>query len=403
MNRRVVITGMGVCCPLGHTITEFSEALYTGRSGVRALECQAGEARIAIAAAVVDFRPEEHFSKLELTTLDRFSQMALLASREAMAGFPGDSPERRTGVYVGSGMGGANQIETTYQELFLKNARRVRPVTVVNIMNNAAAGHLAMRYRLTGTNTTFSNACASSANAIGEAFRAIRHGYLDAALTGGAEALLTFGAIHSWNALGVLSPPGDNPAAACRPFSKDRAGLVLGEGAAMLLLESEESARARGANILAVVAGYGDACDAAHLTKPESAGQADAMRRSLADAGLTPADIGHINAHGTATQAGDAAETASIREVFGANPPPVSATKSLHGHLQGAAGALECVATVCALQAQMLPPTLHHTPGDPACDLDYVPNAARPATFAHALSNSFAFGGANASLVLSRA
>jgi 3-oxoacyl-[acyl-carrier-protein] synthase II len=400
VTRRVVVTGMGVCSPLGHTVDDFSEALFAGRSAVHLLDCPAGERSIQIPAASVLLRPEDHFSKLELTTLDRFSQMALLAAREAMAGFSPNGD--RTGVYLGSGMGGAAHIESVYQDLFLKGARRVRPVSVVNIMNNAAAGHLGIRYGLTGANLTFSNACASSANGIGEAVRAIRHGYLDAALAGGTEALLVHGAVHAWHALGVLAKPALDVAASCRPFSVDRTGLVLGEGAAMLRLEAEDVALRRGALILAEVVGYGTSCDASHLTRPDAHGQIRAMKQALADAGLAPAEIGYINAHGTATLAGDLSETAAIRTVFGEAAPPVSATKAMHGHLLGAAGALECVASICALRAQCLPSTLNLDAPDPQCDLDYVPGAARAASFDYALSNSFAFGGSNACLILRR-
>ncbi|MDD5295376.1 MAG: beta-ketoacyl-[acyl-carrier-protein] synthase family protein [Rhodocyclaceae bacterium] len=402
MNRRVVVTGMGVCSPLGHTIEDFSRALFAGRSAVHLLECRAGEGSLTVPAATVSLRPEDHFSKLELTTLDRFSQMALLAAREAMAGFSPEGLRERMGVYVGSGMGGAGHIEGIYQDLFLKGARRVRPVSVVNIMNNAAAAHLAIRYGLLGANATFSNACASSANGIGEALRAIRHGYLDAALAGGTEALLVYGAVHAWHALGVLAKPAPEVAASCRPFSADRSGLVLGEGAAMLLLEAEDAALRRGAPILGELVGYGVSCDASHLTKPDAAGQVRAMKQALADAGLAPGDIGHINAHATATLAGDVVETAAIREVFGQAAPPVSATKAMHGHLLGAAGALECVAAILALREQRLPPTINLDLPDPLCDLDYVPGACREARFDYALSNSFAFGGSNASLILGR-
>ncbi len=400
--RRVVITGMGVCSPLGHSIADLSQAVLAGRSAIEHFSTEANGKSISLPAATVAMDPLEHFSKLELTTLDRFSQLALLAGREAMAHYPAQFGAR-TGVYLGCGMGGAGQIEQTYRDLFIKGASRVRPVTVVNIMANAAAGHLSIRYGLGSNCVTFANACASSANAIGEAVRAIRHGYLDAALAGGTESLMVYGALHGWNALGVLAKAGDHPASACRPFSADRSGLVLGEGAAMLLLESEAQARTRGAQILAEVCGYGDSSDASHLTKPAADGQVRAMQRALQDAQLPAEAIGYINAHGTATKAGDVEETLAIRQVFGATPPPVSATKSMHGHLLGAAGALECVVTVCALRAQTLPPTLHLHHPDPDCDLDYVPHHSRPASFRYALSNSFAFGGSNACLILGHA
>ena len=403
MMRRVVVTGMGVCSPLGNTVAEFSQALLDGRSAVRLFESESPAGKIAIPAAVAAFHPESRFSKLELMTLDRISQMALLAADEAMAGYPAEEFSGRTGAYVGCSMGGANHIESVYRDLFLAGARKVRPTSVVNIMGNAPAGHLAIRHRVRGTNVTFSNACASSANAIGEAMRAIRHGYIDAAIAGGTEALLTFGAIHGWHALGVLAGPAADVAASCRPFAADRAGLVLGEGAAILLLEAEEQARARGAHVLAEVVGYGTSCDASHLTKPAPDGQVAAMKAALADAQRSPATIGYINAHGTATQVGDVVETQAIKSVFGADPPPVSSTKSMHGHLLGAAGAIEAVASICALRNQTLPPTVNLQRADPECDLDYVPNTSRPGHVDCVLSNSFAFGGSNASLVFGRA
>jgi 3-oxoacyl-[acyl-carrier-protein] synthase II len=402
MTRRVVVTGVGVCSPLGNTVAEFSRSLFAGRSAVGLFEAESPAGKIAIPAAVCAFDAESRFTKLELMTLDRIGQMALLAADEALAGYPAEQFSARTGVYVGCGMGGANHIESVYRDLFLGGAHKVRPTSVVNIMANAPAGHLAIRHRARGTNVTFSNACASSANAIGEAMRAIRHGYIDAAIAGGTEGLLVFGAIHAWRALGVLAPAAADVSASCRPFAADRAGLVLGEGAAILLLEAEEQARARGAPVLAEIVGYGTSCDASHLTKPASEGQITAMQAALAEAQLAPSAISYINAHGTATQVGDIAETQAIKAVFGAVPPPVSSTKSMHGHLLGAAGALEAVASICALREQMLPPTVNLQRADPQCDLDYVPNTSRQGRVDYALSNSFAFGGSNASLILAR-
>lgn len=403
MTRKVVISGMGVVSPLGNDLATFSSNLFSGQSFVRKLEVEVNGKQIAVPAATVTIDPAAHFSKMALMSMDRFSQLAVLASREALANWPkGSSASERCGVYIGCGMGGAAQIETTYQDLYLKQASKVRPVTVVNIMNNAAAGHIAMEHGLKGPNQTYSTACSSSAIAIGEAARAIRHGYIDSAVAGGTEALLVFGSLQGWRALGVLAELGDDASKSCRPFDANRSGLALSEGAALLLLEAEEHALARGATIYGEVLGYGSSCDATHLTKPDPVGQAVAIRAALADARVAPSDVGYINAHGTATQAGDIAETQSIRAVFGDNAPPVSATKSIAGHLLGAAGALEAVATLCALQQQMLPPTLNLDTPDPACDLDYVPHTARKANLDIALSNSFAFGGSNASLVLGR-
>jgi 3-oxoacyl-[acyl-carrier-protein] synthase II len=403
MTRRVVISGMGIVSPLGNDVSTFSTNLFSSHSAIQRLEVEVKGRQLAVPAATVDIDPLVHFTKMALMSLDRFSQLAILAGRQALANWPKDSAaSNRCGVYIGCGMGGANQIETTYQDLYIKEANKIRPLTVVNIMNNAAAGHIAMEHGLKGPNQTYSTACSSSAIAIGEAMRAIRHGYIDSALAGGTEALLTFGSLQGWRALGVLADMGDDPSKACRPFSANRTGLALSEGAAMLLLESEEQALARGATIYGEVLGYGSSCDASHLTKPDPIGQSAAIRGALSDARIEPSAVGYINAHGTATQAGDIAESQAIRAVFGTNAPPVSATKSMVGHLLGAAGALEAVATLCALQQQMLPATINLDTPDPACDLDYVPNTARKASFDIALSNSFAFGGSNASLVLGR-
>jgi 3-oxoacyl-[acyl-carrier-protein] synthase II len=414
MRRRVLITGIGLVSALGNDLEQFERRLMAGESGIRKVTRHAGNREIEVCAAAAEFDAGATFSKMELLSLDRVSQMAAIAARQALAGWPGLGSEpiqgsqgskgldgrAATGVYVGCGMGGSGQIETTYQDLFISHAERVRPVTVVNVMANAPAAHIALRHGLHGANLTYSTACSSSAIAIGEASRAIRHGYLDSALAGGTEALLVFGSLHGWQALGAMAKPGLDPGAACRPFSADRTGLVLGEGAAMLLLEAEEHALARGAVIFGELLGYGSNCDASHLTRPDAGSQADAMRAALLDAGVTPAEIGYVNAHGTATTAGDLSETAALKQTFGNSVPPVSATKASHGHTLGAAGALELIVSLCALRTQRLPPTLNLQRPDPACDLDYVPNHARPASFEIALSNSFAFGGSNASLVV---
>ncbi|MGZ3254816.1 MAG: beta-ketoacyl-[acyl-carrier-protein] synthase family protein, partial [Burkholderiaceae bacterium] len=263
MTRRVVISGIGVVSPLGNDLDNFSTNLFSGHSAVRRLDVEVKGKQISVPAATVDLDPLAHFSKMALMSLDRFSQMAVLASRQALSGWPKDSAAAaRCGVYIGCGMGGANQIETTYQDLYIKDASKVRPVTVVNIMNNSAAAHIAMEHGLKGPNQTYSTACSSSAIAIGEAVRAIRHGYIDSAVAGGTEALLTFGSLQGWRALGVLADMGDDPAKSCRPFSANRTGLALSEGAALLLLESEEQALARGATIYGEVLGYGSSCDA---------------------------------------------------------------------------------------------------------------------------------------------
>jgi len=302
-------------------------------------------------------------------------------------------------------MGGSETTDDGYHTLYAEQSDRVKPYSVLMAMNNAAASWIALDHGLEGPNLTYSTACSSSAVAIGEAARRIAHGEVDVMLAGGTEAPLTFGTLKAWEALRTLAPEDADAGASCRPFSKDRAGLVLGEGAAVVVLEDWERARARGAPVVAELVGYGLFTDAAHITRPSVEGQAEAMRRALAHAGCDVGDVGYINAHGTGTLANDVVETAAIKAVFGerARAIPVSSTKSMHAHLLGAAGAVEFVATVLALARRILPPTMHLRVADPECDLDYVPGAARAAGDAPvALSNSFAFGGTNAVLVARR-
>lgn len=407
MMRRVVITGMGVVSPVGSTPGEFFENLMTGQSGIRRVEGpHADKLSIGIAGSVPDFDPTAHFTKMQLTSMDRFSQMALVAAREASrdAGLVLSEDElTRAGVAMGTGMGGAGTMEEGYLEALGQENPRVRPLTVVLGMNNAAASHISIEQHLRGPNITYSTACSSSGIAIGEAARQIRHGYADVMLAGGSEALLTMGVMKAWEALRTLALEDPaNVGASCKPFSKNRTGLVLGEGAGVLVLEDEERARKRGAKIYAELAGYGCASDALHLSKPDAAGQAHTMRMALADAGMSPAEIGYINAHGTATLVGDIQETKAIRAVFGehADKLAVSSTKSMHAHLMGATGAVEFMAAVLALHHNALPPTISLDEPDPECDLDYVPNTGRRDVALNAvMSNSFAFGGSNAVLI----
>ena len=401
--RRVAISGLGVVSAVGNTVGNFFEALVEGRSGVRRLPW-----REDTVAASVDWREESHFPRAQLNMLDRFSQFALVAAQQAVdqAGIsPAQLATPRAAVYFGSGLGGAQTMDSGYHA-YLSPAGRVPPTLVVLTMANAAAAHISLRHGIRGPSLTYSIACASAAVAIGEAFRAIRDGYVDVAIAGGSEALLAPGIVAGWNAMRVLAPPATDPARSCRPFARDRRGLVLGEGAAAFLLESEAHLRARGGMPLAILAGYGIASDAVHLAKPDAAGQALAMRAALDEARLAPGDIGYINAHGTATPVGDPVETASIKQVFGdaARGIAISSTKALHGHLLGASGAVELVAAVMAVRERVVPPTCHLEEADPECDLDYVPNKARPVpALRAALSNSFAFGGTNASLIVARA
>jgi beta-ketoacyl-acyl-carrier-protein synthase II len=404
--RRVVVTGMGVMSPVGNDRDQFFDNLLNGRSGIRKLSAKFACDLTANIGGEVDYDPAGRFPRPKLALLDRFSQFALEATAQAIrdAGIEfEESLKDRTGVFVGTGVGGASTIEAGYEEIFLRGKDRLPPHTVPRAMNNAAAGHISIEHSLRGPSYTYSTACSSSAIAIGEAYRAIRHGYIDAAIAGGAESLLTLGTIRAWEALRTLAvTDAQDPAASCRPFSKDRTGLVLAEGAGMLVLESFDRASRRGARIHAEVIGYGAASDASHLTRPGEEGQVRAIRLALADAGSPPDEIDYINAHGTATLAGDMIETAAIKKVFGERAAhiPVSSTKSMHGHLMGAAGAVEFIASIMAIGRGAVPPTANLRVPDPECDLDYVPNLARGGFAVRTvMSNSFAFGGSNAVLI----
>jgi beta-ketoacyl-acyl-carrier-protein synthase II len=404
--RRVAVTGLGVLSPVGNGCGPFFDALLAGRSGLGRLSADFSGQLSARIVGETEFDPAQHFPKPKLNLLDRFSQFALVAAQEAIrdSGLVfNERLQERTGVFVGTGMGGQGTLESGYEDLFLKKKDRLPPYTVLRAMNNAAAAHISIDFSLRGSTLSYSSACASSAIAIGEAYRAIRHGYADAAVAGGAEASLTLGTLRAWEALRTLAlEHAEDPAASCRPFSKDRTGLVLAEGAGMVMLEDLDQARARGAHIYAELAGYGAASDAAHLAKPDIGGQVRAMRLALADAGIGTEGIDYINAHATATLAGDVVETAAIKQVFGAHARKlaVSSTKSMHGHLMGAAGAVEFVVAVLAIARGAITPTAHLRVPDPECDLDYVPNAARCGVQVRAaMSNSFAFGGSNAVLI----
>ena len=406
--RRVAITGLGVVSPVGLQPDSFFAALLAAQSGIRTQSVDFPPGAESVLMGHIDFHPDGYFSKARLLTLDRVSQFALVAARQAMAqaGFDvelkGQLPQR-FGLSVGTASGGTTSMEAAYYALLEQKVSRLRPMTVVLAMHNAAAAHLSMEFGLKGPSSTMSNACASSATAIGDAFRQIRHGYADAMLVGGADALLTRGTIRAWQAMHTLAKPHtDGAHASCRPFSKDRSGLVLSEGAAMLVLEDWEVAKSRGAFILAELAGYAASTDAHHLTQPEAQGQAAAMTLALEDARINTSDIGYLNAHGTATEVGDVVETNAIKRVFGddARQLPVSSTKAVHGHAMGAAGAMEFVASVMSLQSGELAPTAFLQTPDERCDLDYIPLQARNVKNLRAvMSNSFAFGGSNAVLV----
>lgn len=471
--KRVVITGTGVISPLGNDPELFFDALIHARSGLTRLAPSWADALATPYAGIVQGDVESSIPKIRRNSMDRVTLLALLAARQATrqaglvrAAVPGaarsahtafdDAAGEQTGLYWSTGMGGAHALEAAYHELLVTHAARLRPATIVMVMNNAATGQIAIDLNIRGPSYTYSSACSSSAVAIGEAFRAVRFGLVKTAIAGGSEALLSEGVMKAWESLGTLarmgrggagqagqaghaghaehaaltanplhtaqaaattpSPPpapapanphasASDPATACRPFAADRSGFLLGEGAAALVLEEREAALARGATILGEITGFGNTTDAGHITQPDAGGQARAMRLALAEAGLAPEQIDHINAHGTGTKVGDVSETQAIHSVFGNHAPriPISATKALHGHLMGAAGALECIATLLALRERRAPPTAHLWHPDPACDLDYVPLRSRTMPAARiALSNSFGFGGNNAVLVVQR-
>ena len=407
MARRVVITGLGIISPVGKNPVEFFDQLMAGHSGIRRLQSDFIEKlSIRIGAPVQEYTPADYFSKIKLSGIERFSQFALIAAEQAVQDAQLELAEQerpRAGVFLGTCMGGAGTLEEGYVEIFQREHPRVKPLSVLLAMNNAAAAHVSITHQLQGPNLTYSTACSSSAVAIGEAYRQIRDGYTDVMLAGGAEAMLTHGAMKAWEALRTLAQEDPHDAgASCKPFSKDRSGLVLGEGGAILVLEDAERALRRGAHIYAEIAGYGCSSDASHITKPDASGQTRAILNALSGAGMQPQDIQYINAHGTATLAGDIEETKAIKQVFGdhAYRMPISSTKSMHGHLMGATGAVEFMAAILALQHNAIPPTINLHQPDPECDLDYVPNLGRRDVPLRAvMSNSFAFGGSNAVLI----
>lgn len=396
--RRVVVTGTGVVSALGNDTAHFWRSLLAGVSGIREIrDMEQWQIRFKNGAAVQDYVPEEHFEAAELGFMDRFAQFAVVAARQAVAeaGIEWTSELReQTAVVTGSCLGGRAVEETGYWELFHNGRSRVHPLTIPISMSNAGASHISMKFGLEGPAWTVSTACASSTHAIGQAFWMVRSGAAPMAIAGGSEAPFFLGNLKAWEALRVVSKD------TCRPFSAERSGLILGEGAAMLVLEPLEAALARGARPIAEIVGFGMSADASHITQPMATGAARAMRLAIRDSGLAPEQFGYINAHGTATEANDRIETAAIRCTFGehADQLAISSTKSMHGHALGAAGALEAVASILAIREGMLPPTANFLTPDPACNLDVIPNEARPCAVEACLSNSFAFGGLNAVL-----
>jgi 3-oxoacyl-[acyl-carrier-protein] synthase II len=407
MAEAVWITGVGSLTNLGSGFNSILEVVQKPKAAFTnvpsAWLAYAGAPDAFMAKLSVE--AEEELKKFETVATDRATAMALCVAEQAWqhADIKAAAKPARSGVYWGTGMGGLDTTESTYQRLLIDKAL-LRPMTVVRIMANAAAASIALKYKLQGPNQTYSVACASSAMALGEAMWAIRTGRIDMAVVGGAEAMLAPGVMAAWGALKVLATQKNtkNPALPCRPFSTDRSGLVIGEGAAAFVLESESHAKARGARPLAELAGYASTCDASSLVHPDIDGQVRAMRGAIADAGMAEGDIDGLNAHATGTDTGDVVEAQAFQEVFGSRMPPVSATKAMHGHLLGAAGAVEAAICLASLQRQIAPATLGLTTIDTRCAALNVAEQAKETALNTILSNSFAFGGSNASLIFRR-
>jgi nodulation protein E len=401
---RVVITGMGAVTPLGPDAASSWRAMREGRSAIGPITTVPRESlRFGIAAEVRDFDPAAHFDEKRLLLLDRVSQFALVAAREAVAqsgiDFSAEDLGDNTAVVIGSGIGGEQTHDASFKRLYGENNPRLHPLTIVRLMANAPASHVAIEFGLHGPAFATVSACSSANHALAQAFHMVRSGVADAAVAGGTEACITLGTVKAWEAMRVMADD------TCRPFSRQRRGMVLGEGAGVFVLETLERAQRRGATILAEFAGAGMSADAGDIVFPSEIGAAKAIERALKDAGLAPQDVDYVNAHGTATPANDPTETKAIRRAFGAQADrlAVSSTKSMHGHALGAAGAVELVAAIGALRDGVVAPTANFGDPDPECDLDYVPNTAREMPVRAALSNSFAFGGLNAVVALRRA
>jgi 3-oxoacyl-[acyl-carrier-protein] synthase II len=408
MKRRVVVTGLGVVTSLSQKVNDLFDRLLRGESGIHALRIFPTEGyKVRFGGDVYDWNPSPYIDRREEKRLDRFSQFAIGAGADAVqdAGldFSKEDPFR-CGVIVGSGIGGLAEIEEQHERLLTKGPDRVSALTIPKLMLNAAGGNLGIRFGLRGPNYTVATACASATNAIGEAFQAIRDGQIEVALTGGTEAAITRMGMSAFANMKALSERMDDPARASRPFDLERDGFVLSEGAGMLILEELEHAQARGARIYGEMLGYGASCDAGHITHPDEqgAGAAKAMQNALEDGGLNGDELDYINAHGTSTPLGDRAETRAIKNVFGdhARRISISSTKSQLGHSLGASGGIELVITVKALERSVVPPTINLDTPDPECDLDYTPNQPRERRLRAAMSNSFGFGGHNASVIV---
>lgn len=410
MRRRVVITGMGLVTPLGCDVPTVWERLVRGESGIRRISLfDPSQFRSQIGGEVTEFHPDQYLPEKEVKRLDRFTQFALVAAIEAVRDsgldFSKEDPTR-CGVIIGSGVGGLREIELQHLRMLDKGPEKVSPYTVPKMMANAASGQVSIHFGLTGPSAAVATACASAANAIADSVRSIRHGETDIVITGGSEAAVTPLGLAAFSAMRALSERNDDPPRASRPFDANRDGFVLSEGAGIVVLEELEHARKRGARIYAEVLGFGTTSDATHITQPDKdgVGAARAMALALQDGGVSPEEVGYINAHGTSTPLGDQAETVAIKKVFGdyAKRVSISSTKSQIGHLLGASGGVELIFTVLAIVHGVIPPTINYETPDPECDLDYTPNVARERDISVALSNSFGFGGHNACLLVGK-
>jgi len=402
MTHRVVVTGWGVVSSIGHTAASYWSSLVRGVSGIaQATIIPTDQLTQKMVAEVKNFEAGKHFDDRGIAMLDRVAQFAVVAAREAIAhsgiSFDGALAEG-TATIIGTGVGGQSTQDENYKRLYRDNAKRLHPLTIPKLMVNAPASQVSMHCGLRGPAFAVASACASATHAIGLAFHMVRSGAVTCAVTGGADACITFGTMKGWEAMRVMAPD------TCRPFSRDRKGLVIGEGAAIVVLESLDHARRRSATILGEIVGFGMSSDAYDLTSPDEGGMVRALAGALADGGVSVQDIQYVNAHGTGTAANDETETRAIKRVFGPHSATlaVSSNKSMLGHALGAAGGLELVATLMGMREGIAPPTMNYLGPDPACDLDYVPNEARPLRIDAALSSSFAFGGLNAVLVARR-
>ena len=408
LKNRAVITGMGVFSPVGNTLEDFWTSLSEGKSGIDFVtRFDVSNMPTKVAGEIKNFEPTDWLEKKESRRMDRFVQLAMAAAKKAIvdSGLDLETIEKeRASAVIGCGIGGVTTFEEQKEVMMAKGPGRVSPFFVPMLIGNMAAGHISIAFGLQGASSTVVTACASATNAIGEALRLIQDGDADIVVCGGTEAPLTALAFAGFCSMKAMSTEQENPKEACRPFDARRSGFVMGEGSGIIVLESLEHAKARKAKIYAELIGYGSTSDAHHITAPApgGAGAARAMRKALASANISPEDVDYINAHGTGTGANDAAETAAIKDVFGsyASKVPVSPTKSMTGHLMGAAGAIEAIACALTIQNGLIPPTINYGEPDPDCDLDYVPNKAREKEVKVTISNTFGFGGHNATIVI---